>query len=86
MFSKHNEKVPKKEREYFDNPIGFHKQGHQFYSIHKKPIEIAGGMGVTGRSSLKSAGMNSVHASALGYRSQSTSTSLARTFGSGFGF
>mmetsp|Transcript_1196 Transcript_1196/g.2186 ORF Transcript_1196/g.2186 Transcript_1196/m.2186 type:complete len:257 (+) Transcript_1196:45-815(+) len=56
MFSKHNEKIPKAEREYFDRPVGYLTQGYRFMPVHKRPIELRGDL----RTSLKSAGMNSL--------------------------
>ena len=39
MFSKNNSKLPKNEREYFDKPVVYQKEGCQFNPLYKKPFE-----------------------------------------------
>jgi hypothetical protein len=41
MFSKNNHKLPKNEREYFDKPVMFQKEGMVFYPVFKKAYEYS---------------------------------------------
>ena len=40
MFSKNNEILPKKSREYFDNPINYDKRGYIFSPKYRDPIDL----------------------------------------------
>jgi hypothetical protein len=41
MFSKNNARLPKSEREYFDRPVVYQKEGHYFNPLYKKAFEFS---------------------------------------------
>ena len=47
MASKNNFARPRAEREYFDKPVNFERQGFRFSPVHKKPIELSGDLRTT---------------------------------------